>query len=239
MEEPENNEIKILIDALKYTSNIIIDLTNKLTNQEEKINALENKLNKIQKITMENNYKLKTINLNKFDKHDKHDKHDKPDNILLDTKKNLLNNTEEIHEYIIDKNKHKQNQSLIQTNKLDHVVEDKKKIDKLIGSIIKQKNDLNKLIDENNKNSKFDFTNKSCIEENNINSKLDFTIKTATNKSGIDESKSIYEKSIIETNSKHNNENEQEKIINAQNNDLNNANNILRNIRRKANMRKM
>ena len=43
----------------------------------------------------------------------------------------------------------------------------------------------------------FDFTNKSCIEENNINSKLDFTIKTATNKSGIDESKSIYEKSII------------------------------------------
>ena len=50
MGEQENNEIKILIDALKYTSNIIVDLTNKLTLQEEKISILENKINKIQKV---------------------------------------------------------------------------------------------------------------------------------------------------------------------------------------------
>ena len=49
MDEQESSEIKILIEALKYTSNIIVDLTNKLTFQEEKINILENKLNKIQK----------------------------------------------------------------------------------------------------------------------------------------------------------------------------------------------
>ena len=135
MGEQENNEIKILIDALKYTSNIIVDLTDKLTSQEQKIIILENKLNKIQKLYMENNLKFKTIDIDNLNK-------------LLSSFniKNLLNNSNEIQN--IDKNTNKQNQ-LAQLNKIEHsgkldsILGDKNKIDKLIGSIFKKKNDLN------------------------------------------------------------------------------------------------
>lgn len=230
MGEQENNEIKILIDALKYTSNIIVDLTNKLTLQEEKISILENKINKIQKVTMENNLKLKTIDFDMLNK------------ILLSKKNNFNDNTDEISNYIVEKkekkeknNKQEHTTHSNQQNKLSGISGDKNKIDKLIGSIVKRKNDLNQLINENKDIiGEYEFTKSNKTNKtNNENSGLDFTIKTATNKSNFDESKTTYEHSRINYN------NEEENITKAQNNDLDKANNILKQIRRRANIRRM
>ena len=249
MGEQENNEIKILIDALKYTSNIIVDLTNKLTLQEEKINILENKLIKTQKISMENNLKLKTIDIDKLNK------------ILFSNKKNANDNNnnnnddDKISQYIIEKNnKQEHTTHLNQQNKLTNIVGYKNKIDKLIGSIVKRKNDLNQLINENNTNNENNENNEKYIieeyenenkhtktnKQNYDNSGLDFTIKTATNKSNLDESKTIHKKSSSGIGiSGINYEKEQEIIIKAQNNDLDKANNILKQIRRRANIKRI
>ena len=76
MNKSENNNLKILIDALKYTSNIIVDLTNKLNDQENKIDKIENKINKIENLiiilkneNVESNSKInfnKNSNVNNF-----------------------------------------------------------------------------------------------------------------------------------------------------------------------------
>jgi len=227
MGDQENNEIKILIDALKYTSNIIVDLTNKLTLQEEKITILENKINKIQKTSMENNLKLKTIDIEKLNK-------------IIN---NNIDDSDEITQYVIEKNEKNNKQEgtaqYNQQNKLNSIASNKNKIDKLIGSIVKRKNDLNQLINENKERNilveceytKNDKTNKQT--NGNENTGLDFTIKTATNKSNFDGSKTTYEHSGINYN------NEEENITKAQNNDLDKANNILKQIRRRANIRRM
>jgi len=293
MDEQENYEIKILIDALKYTSNIVVDLTNKLTAQEEKINILENKLNKIQKMSMENNLKLKTIdydklnillksqdkyinvNFNKKKKNIYNDKlensndHNYYDNSYDSNNSNNSNNSDDVLEYVIEKdvsnkfntkNTYNDNSNnKINLQNTEPKDKNKDKIDKLIGSIIKRKNLLNQMINND--------------KENNIKdceTGLDLTIKTGTVKSGnmkletiksgtmkLDTMKSGTMKSeVVDTKSYVNiggisgisgigsNENEQDKIeqdkiISAQNNDLNKANNILKQIRRRANIRKM
>lgn len=231
----ENNEIKILIDALKYTSNIIVDLTNKLEiqeekikNQENKIDIIENKLNKFQKLSMENSLKLKTINI------------DKINNLceIYNNKHNNLNNSEEMSEYVIDKTTSKQNtksniKSNIKSN--DNYQQDtnvKNKIDKLIGSIVKRKDILDKMLVENNVGD-INNQNNSNQEEKSKYVELDYTIKTATNKSNID--KNSKTNLTNGTQSRIDDINEQEKITNAQNNDLNKANNILKQIRRRSN----
>lgn len=259
MGEPENNEIKILIDALKYTSNIIVDLTNKLGLQEEKITILENKINKIQKVSMENNLKLKTIDIEKLNK------------ILSHEQKNNFkdpNNSDEISQYIFEKNdKNGQNgynghnghngktnkSEQITQNKLSCIAGDKNKIDKLIGSIVKRKNDLNQFANENkekdiiieygtgtgNDNTKTNKSAKSKFSngEYNENSGLDFTIKTEPNKSNYDSSKTAQK--TAQEHSKTNYANDEENITKAQNDDLNKANNILKQIRRRANIKRM
>lgn len=211
MKETDNNEIKILIDALKYTSNIIIDLTNKLSSQEEKINLLENKINKIQKITMDNNLKLKAIDFEKS--YNDKNKLSKSSKLLVS---NTENNSKEIKDYIIEE-PNKQEETNVSKNKLSNILEDKNKIHKLIGSIVKRKNDLNnlsnimeKINDGENKSIECDFQKEIKIEKiNNIQEHL--------------------KNNIVD-------EKEQEKIIVAQSNDLDKANNILKQInRRKAN----
>lgn len=235
MGESENSEIKILIDALKYTSNIIVDLTNKLTLQEEKITILENKLTKIQKVSMENNLKLKTIDVDELNKIILSNKKNNSVNNNNDSNHNL--DSDKITEYIIEKNnKPKSSTHTNQQNILSSIVGDKNKIDKLIDSIIKRKNDLNQLI--NNENDLIiEYSNIKKNKLNVDNSGLDLTMKTATNKSNFDESKNIHEKLEIE--SKINNIKEEENITKAQNNDLDKANNILKQIRRKANIRRI
>ena len=262
MDEQEGSEIKILIDALKYTSNIIVDLTNKLTIQEEKISILENKLNKIQKMSMENNLKLKTIDYDKLNillkSQDKYinSSNKKQSNIrggILDNS----NDSDNVSEYVIEKdvcnknNKSNQNdlgnkKNLQNTEPLDKYKDkEKNKIDKLIGSIVKRKNLLAQMTNNNNENEN------NINENNNINEKnikdcdtgLDLTIKTGTAKSEIINTYSNNNiKGINNVNNNTNigsNEIEQDIIISAQNNDLNKANNILKQIRRRANIRKM
>lgn len=228
MGENENNEIKILIDALKYTSNIIIDLTNKLEIQENKMNILENKLNKFQKLSMENNLKLKTINIDKIN--NLCEIHNNNNNCHS----NDANNSEEMSEYVIDKTIHTSNTKSNTKSNKDNYQQDsnaKSKIDKLIGSIVKRKDVLEKMMVENNMECKKNVID-SNQEEKTKCMELDYTIKTGTNKSNIDKTNG--------TQSGINDINEQEKITNAQNNDLNKANNILKQIRRRSNFaRKM
>lgn len=248
MGEQENNEIKILIDALKYTSNIIVDLTNKLTLQEEKISQLENKFIKIQKILVENNLKLKTIDFDKLIKILSSDNINKINNTNntnnTNTNTNINNNDDndddKISKYIIEKNNNNKQEHLTQSNvqnKLSNIIGDKTKIDKLIGSIVKRKNDLNQLINENKEKDKdiiaeYEYTKNN--KPNNENSGIDFTIKTATNKSNLDVSKTNYEQSRI-----YDKEEEEENATNAHNKDLEKANNILKQIRRRANIKRM
>lgn len=248
MGEQENNEIKILIDALKYTSNIIVDLTNKLTIQEEKISQLETKLIKTQKLSMENNLKLKTIDINKLNKilssskkYNINNDNYNNDNYNIDNDNGVDDNdSDKISKYVIEKKKNSQeyaSQYNVQ-NKLSSIAGDKTKIDKLIGSIVKRKNDLNQLINDNKEKDivgEYEYTKNN--KKNNENSGLDFTIKTATNKSNFDESKTNYERNGMGSGINH--EKEEENITNAQNNDLNKANNILKQIRRRANIKRM
>jgi hypothetical protein len=246
MEEQENNETKILIDALKYTSNIIVDLTNKLTLQEEKINILENKLNKIQKVSMENNFKLKTIDFDKLNLVLKSSSKKISSKNIQNKNNNDSDNSDNMSEYIIEKNitnknyqnnntnQTQSNQIITQPNKIitqtdipNCDLKDKNKIDKLIGSIVKRKNALNQMINDNKE--------KSILEEEQINqtrnmenSGLDLTIKTGTTKTEIIDNKSYRDETAY-------NDMEQDKIIKAQNNDLDKANNILKQIRKRGN----
>ena len=243
MEDQENNEIKILIDALKYTSNIIVDLTNKLTVQEEKINILENKLNKIQKISLDNNFKLKTIDFDKLNeilKSYEHCRDHKNNNGNFDI-------SDEISEYVIEKNINNKtnkinnndfhtnnpinlsNKNNIQSNILVEEPKDKNKIDKLIGSIVKRKNLLNQMINDNKEKNVLTGYDNIQDKKQSINyHSPDLTIKTGTNKSEIIDIKSYPENTA-------GNEIDYDNIINAQNNDLNKANNILKQIRRRGN----
>ena len=247
MDEQESNEIKILIDALKYTSNIIVDLTNKLTIQEEKTSILENKLNKIQKMSMENNLKLKTIDYDKLnlllksqDKYINVNNNKKYNNIV--SRLDNSDDSDNVSEYVIEKdvnnknNKYNQNdfnnKINLQNTELTNKEKEKNKIDKLIGSIVKRKNLLNQMINNNNEN------NENIIKD--YDTGLDLTIKTGTIKSEIVNTKN--NSNMNNANSNMNNESneiEQDRIISAQNNDLNKANNILKQIRRRANIRKM
>lgn len=245
MDEQSSSEIKILIDALKYTSNIIVDLTNKLTNQEEKISILENKLNKIQKMSMENNFKLKTIDYNKLNmllkSQDEYINTSKKKHSNIENMLDNSNDSDNVSEYVIEKkyvnNKSKPNDlgnkiNLPNTQPID---KEKDKIDKLIGSIVKRKNLLNQIINNNNENN-----------IKNCDTGLDLTIKTGTLKSEIVNTNSNIHNSNVHNSNVHNNnvnigsnDIEQDRIISAQNNDLNKANNILKQIRRRANIRKM
>lgn len=229
IEFEHNSEIKILIDALKYTSNIIVELTNRLTFQDNKINDLnnvisdlDNKILKIQKLTMENNLKLKSIDLDKI-------------NELL----THYENNQNIKEYVVEENKNLDDYSKkIYLDKNNHL--NKNKIDKLIGSIVKRKNLLEEQIDhidhkdyyiietgntQKNENDKTldinTYVNTGSNTRSNIKS------NTVTNTNTID-----YTKHIEKTN---NIEDENENITNAQNNDLNKANNILKQIRKRSN----
>ena len=225
MEDQENNEIKILIDALKYTSNIIVDLTNKLNIQEEKINILENKLNKIQKLSIENNLKLKKIDFNEISQNNgfKNLKNN------INTKSLENNISDEISGYIIEENTNSKMNILnnIKNNMTIEETGNKNKIDKLIGSIITRKKLLSKMINDNNE--------KSILTEYEIDNNKKFNNTELTNKSeNINTQKTNNYENIK------NDELEQDKIIDAQNNDLNKANNILKQIRRRGNfVRKM
>jgi hypothetical protein len=228
MEDQENNEIKILIDALKYTSNIIVDLTNKLNIQEEKINIFENKLNKIQKLSIENNLKLKKININDMTLNNGY-KNNKNIKNNINTKSLENNISDEISGYIIKENTHSK-MNILNNIKNNITIEEygnKNKIDKLIGSIITRKKLLSKMINDNNE--------KSILTEYEIDNNKKLNNTELTNKSeNINTQKTNNYENIK------NDEFEQDKIIDAQNNDLNKANNILKQIRRRGNfVRKM
>jgi hypothetical protein len=228
MEDQENNEIKILIDALKYTSNIIVDLTNKLNIQEEKINIFENKLNKIQKLSIENNLKLKKININDMTLNNGY-KNNKNIKNNINTKSLENNISDEISGYIIEENTNSK-MNILNNIKNNITIEEsgnKNKIDKLIGSIITRKKLLSKMINDNNE--------KSILTEYEIDNNKKLNNTELTNKSeNINTQKTNNYENIK------NDEFEQDKIIDAQNNDLNKANNILKQIRRRGNfVRKM
>jgi HD-GYP domain-containing protein (c-di-GMP phosphodiesterase class II) len=155
----ENNDLKILIDALKYTSNIIVDLTNKLNEQENKINKIENSINTLKKEYIELNSKIsfnQNNNSNNFNSTLFTEK-------LIKNERNIENDTEcdQIATYLLSKNNDSDDYNKINNKLKDSIFKDKNKINKLINSIVKKKNSLNDII-ENNKE-------KSLLTEYNLN----------------------------------------------------------------------
>ena len=156
----ENNDLKILIDALKYTSNIVVSLTDKLAEQDKKINKLENTISKIKSIIVELNLKINEK-----------------------TQKSKINNNsdnEKISSFIINKlsNNNINNNNNILNDK-NNILKDKNKIDKLINNIIKKKH----IIEENNKEKSlltdYNITNNNQNTKSNTKTNIDFTVKTA------------------------------------------------------------
>ena len=157
MSQIENCDFKIVIDALKYTSNIIVDITNKMTEQDEKILKLENNIIKIKKLCSEKNQ----------------------NNIKIE--KSLNFDSDSISSYIIEKEKKIE---ISNNESKNNILKDKSKINKLINSIVKKKNLLNDLIDNNEKSLLTDYNTNNTNNTNhnkliNDNSNLEFTFKTS------------------------------------------------------------
>lgn len=217
MNKSENNDFKILIDALKYTSNIIVDLTNKLNEQENKINKIENSINIIKKEYIELNSKNiltthnNTINLNT-------NTNSLAEKQILKNIKNKENDTEceQIATYLLSKNNDSNDYDKINDKLKNNIFQDKNKINKLINSIVKKKNSLNEII-ENNKE-------KSLLTEYNFN-EIDYE-----QKDNFSEEK---EKSIVQ---KFDNSNTNINTNANTNTNVNtNTNENLKNIRKKSN----
>lgn len=180
----ENNDLKILIDALKYTSNLIVDITDKLTEQDKKIDKLEKTIISIQNT-------LRTLNTIQNSNTSK-----------INAKLNHKHNEEELKSFIIEK-KNTQSKNVnndINTNNTNYTnntkigqseiylgennFENKNRIDKLISSIVKKKKMLNDEInDEKNllgeKSLLTDYNLTQQDNKTNLSSGIDFTIKTA------------------------------------------------------------
>lgn len=160
MNKTENNDLKILIDALKYTSNIIVDLTNKLNEQENKINKIENLITILKKEYIELNSKISLIQNNNTNNLNSTLLVEKP---IIKNERNIENDTEceQIATYLLSKNNDSDDYNKINNKLKDSIFKDKNKINKLINSIVKKKNSLNDII-ENNKE-------KSLLTEYNLN----------------------------------------------------------------------
>ena len=162
-----DNEYKILIDALKYTSEIIISLTEKLSNQENKIILLEKIINDHNNILIKNDKQL--IEIQKYIE----------DNykITNDTNKKLnnylLGNIEILNEKKIPKSIIKTNENLLN----EKAIVNKEKIDNIINSILKRKNDLDisfkELNDHVNNNKIIKSESKIYTELNSDYSKIE------------------------------------------------------------------
>lgn len=202
--DPE--DLKILIDALKYTSNIIVNITNKLTEQDEKIERLESNINKIYKILGDGlnsnsnlNQSTKTV-LNTKDEHNKQDKNNKHEtksniqNYIQNYSGELENQMERVKQnnldsFVVEKTKYKTDIKNNQEKTLSGInLKDRNQIDKLINSIIKRKKLLSDIIEDNKEKSLLtDYNTVNEIiegedDDNNIdnnNTNVDFSIKTA------------------------------------------------------------
>ena len=198
----DSDEFKVLIDALKYTSNIIVNITNKLSEQDEKINKLENTINKIYKIITSEESKidifmdkknLSNSDIKKFKKFNNNITEDYSDNELdsfILEKKNI--NTKNIKTKNTDiKNINTKN---INTKNIDSsIFKEKNKIDKLITSIIKRKKILSDIM-ENNKEKSL-LTEHNIINSNSLNEinnkiitepTIEFSINTAKTSCHVD-----------------------------------------------------
>jgi hypothetical protein len=142
-----NNDYKILIDAIKYTSEIVLEITNKLTVFEEKFNNLDDRLKKMEKkIIMYRDANRDDVNSVQVSKLLKKNADNSLSNYLL-KKDNYNIESDDISFNIKTQNDDtKTNKSI---NKNINNNDDKKKIDKLIGSIIKRKNELSEVLHNN------------------------------------------------------------------------------------------
>ena len=183
----DSDEFKVLIDALKYTSNIIVNITNKLAEQDEKINKLENTINKIHKNFIKSQESI--IDITKFN-----------NNITDEYSEN------ELESFILEKkniNTKNINTKNINTKNIDSIFQEKNKIDKLITSIIKRKKILSNIMENNKEKSlltEHDIinSNSNLLDEinnqvnNKVNNKviiepnIEFSINTAKTSCQID-----------------------------------------------------
>ena len=79
-----DNDIKILLDAFKYTSNIIVEITNKLNDYDNKIKKIENNISKIANCVMELKSKINHIEKININYKLKIDSKNTPNKVILD-----------------------------------------------------------------------------------------------------------------------------------------------------------
>ena len=189
MSKLENIDTKILIDALKYTSNIIVDITNKLSEQENKINKLENATIKIQKYLTELNHKInQSGELTQIN--NKNQKQISSYNKITSNHNNkitLENDTEceKIASFLLEKNNNDSDELDRVNSKLkENIFKDKNKIDKLINSIVKKKNSLETILENKKEKSlltDYNIEETNLDSEDKINNELDYNTNTNGN----------------------------------------------------------
>ena len=216
----------MLIDALKYTSNVIVDITEKMSEQDARINKLENYVRGLEKTNRELVSKLNAKNSQQFNE--------------LISKKFANTNTnvedEDLSTYIIEKKKVadsniKNNENKQVPNEIylgDGDFEGKNKIDKLIKSIINKKKNLDECKNNKEKSLLTDYN------QSQPNSQIDFTVKTANETTNTNISKNTNADTNINTNM--NIEENTNANTNMQN--MKDAVNTLKQIRKKTNFAK-
>ncbi len=218
----ENDDLKMLIDALKYTSNVIVDITEKMSEQDMRINKLENNVRRLEITNKELVSKLNAKNSQQFND--------------LVSKKIVNKDDEDLSTYIIEKKKIEKNicDSNIKNNVNEQIsneiylgdnnFEGKNKIDKLIKSIINKKKNLDECGNNKEKSLLTDYN------QSQANSQIDFTVKTANDTTNTNISK------IQTTNTNTNTNTNAETNINMQN--MKDTINTLKQIRKKTNFAK-
>lgn len=164
-----NNDYKVLIDTIKYTSDIILEITNKLTFLEDKMNNLERNTSMLKNNQLHNLNHISKEELNTKKILSKKNTKDK--NNYITTENTLSNYLVKNDDYSLnyENTKDKSRTSIKSTklgqkyeSKTNNITNDKSKIDKLIGSIIKRKNDLSEKLQ---KKEEYDIKDEVIVEE--------------------------------------------------------------------------
>jgi len=173
MDSNIDNEYRALIEAIKYTSEIMTGLTIKLTQNDERITQLENQLSDHENFKLEINSKINlfdnklnelneliaslNINLNGDDS-------DKFSSYVVNNSKSKSKTNTRTHTHTHTKKTISEpTQTLLTKSKFGAVMNDKKKVEKMIENIIEKREGLNEL--QKIVNSKVDEINLDKIEK--------------------------------------------------------------------------
>ena len=190
-----DNQQNALIDALKYTSDVVSELTIKINNQDDDINILKHKNNLMEENIKKIFIKLTKLNLNtkKFSNIELNTDDEEEDTINESTNKksyvdniqdsNDLNNSDNLNSKSINShNSHNSHESYSNTRSRNFEITSiadteinklkKIKVNQLVDKLIQKKKEINNIIETNNENK----NNSDMIKEEEEEEKKTDTI---------------------------------------------------------------